>query len=304
MKKIHILFTVLLALAGQVHAQTLIQYWHFNNLAPTHTSPVNPSSLTTVHADTSEGVTLGTFVYHPLTGTAGNALTYYDTTTGDTTYQQLGYAAGKALQLENPCDSMEARFYVPSGGYKDVVFGFGGKSMNGAMLLMPSYSIDSGASWLTSGIKSINGAAGSLMDTLFTNWQRNTIVFDTSIGNNNAFVVRLTFLGNTHATTGSTVIDNVTLSGTPVKVSVPATPTIYPVVIYPNPAHNTVNICTATNNEKNITIYNITGQTVYKTITKDERVTLSLSAFSPGMYHVRIQDTQTGTSTITKFEKE
>jgi len=65
-------------------------------------------------------------------------------------------------------------------------------------------------------------------------------------------------------------------------------------IMYPNPAQNVLNI--SANGLKEISIFNMVGQSVYKTKVETDDVTINTSAFESGIYMVVI-DTETGSAT-------
>ncbi len=308
-RKLFTLIACLYVCSGQLHAQSLIHYWDFNNTGG-YTHPVPPSSLALIPTDYTDTFLVGhagAISYLALSGTTGNALTYYTTAPGDTINIQnsITTAAGNAISFQNPSDSMEARFYVPSTGYKDVIFNFGGQVNNGAYHLQFSYSLDSGTHWLTTGIKSVNGISFQTFDSLTSAPTFNTVVFDSTVGDNNKLVIRITFSGSPVRTTGSTIFDNVSLIGTPFKTAVAniSSPNSN-IVLYPNPASKNINIQTASTSNKNVKIYNTTGKEICHFSANGQNITLPVNGLPSGMYYILVREPETGKQYEAKFIKE
>ncbi len=267
-----------LFLVNGAQAQTLMHYWNFNRLAPAITHPVPADSLPPIQADYTDTTLIGhsgAIFYRDSVGATATDSTYYDSIIGNSINAQLGSPAGYALKLRNPSTQAETRIYVPSDGYKDVIFGFGGKTNNGNNVLHLSYSIDSGAHWLTSGIKTINGSSTNTADTifLFNTPALGIVTFDSTVNNKSGFVIRMRFSGGTSDPNGYNVLDNVSLMGTPYKLSVREInmPNSAP-TIYPNPASASITINTLNGNEKKINIYNTAGQIVYRSVNSAQHV--------------------------------
>jgi hypothetical protein len=306
-KKFLLLITCIALLTPRSEAQVLIHYWNFNNLVPTHTTPVPSSQLAPIGADYDTTALHGSITYKQDTTFVGVDSTYYDTVGGNILNAQLSAPAGNALRLRNPSTHMEARIYVPAGGYKDVIFNFGGETNNGPDIIQLSYSIDSGAHWLTAGIKSINGSVTNVSDTviLSSTWKLYSLTFDSSVNNKNGFVIRIQFKHNT-TTNGYDAFDNITLMGAPYKAAIEnIMASNDAIILYPNPASNSININTAgMPAEKTISIYNTTAQVVYQAITNGQQVNLPIRNIPIGIYYILIYEKSSGKRYVSKFKKE
>jgi len=298
-----------LFLANGVQAQTVIHYWDFDRLAP-YGGPANADSLRQISSDTSFAL-VGTMLYQALSTAPTGYSTYYDTVAGTTTNIQLALGAapsgGKALNLHNPSAQMEARFYVPSGGYKDVVFGFGGKTNNGATRMNFSCSLDSGQNWTTSGVQvtSAFGIGGN--DSLSSTYTLHTVTFDSAIANNNnRFVVRITFTnGSSASNIGSMVFDNVTLMGTRIpRAGINNIAESKKVDVYPDPATTSIYMQTSGIGNRSVKIYNATGKLVGSTTANTQLINMPVANLSAGMYYVMIHEDVTGVNYNGKFVKE
>ena len=62
--------------------------------------------------------------------------------------------------------------------------------------------------------------------------------------------------------------------------------------IYPNPANDLLNIYISKKSDYTISIYNITGQLIYKTLTTDDFTTIDTKDISDGLYIIQITDSK------------
>ena len=62
--------------------------------------------------------------------------------------------------------------------------------------------------------------------------------------------------------------------------------------IYPNPANDLLNIYISKKSDYTISIYNITGQLIYKTLTTDDFTTIDTKNISEGLYIIQITDSK------------
>ncbi len=214
MRKIITLLLCGFTLTGfQLKAQTLIHYWHFNNFNSGFAAATNPTNLVPYRADYSVGDTnLVKVAFRVLPGTSSAYTTYWDQTTGDTSNVKLSAGAGNCLRPRNPTDSMQLVFYIPSTGYKDIGFRYAAQrssASNGSAVNRFSYSIDSGATWITTGL-SVDTFALSVA------WASSPLIsINNPLANNNPkLVFRMIFggPGNT-GTSGNNRIDNISVEG-------------------------------------------------------------------------------------------
>jgi hypothetical protein len=212
----NLLQTLLIAacLAGsQVSAQSLIHYWHFNSFNSGFSAATNPDNLVPYRADYSVGDTSRVKVaFTKLPGTSAAYTTYWDQTTGDTANSKQGAVAGNCLRPRNPSDSMQLLFYIPSTGYKDIAFRYTAQrssASNGAAANLFSYSTDSGATWITTGL-SVDSFA------LTAAWAASPLIQinNPAANNNPRLVFRILFAApGTTGTSGNNRIDNVSVEG-------------------------------------------------------------------------------------------
>jgi len=195
--------------------QSLIYYWHFNNLVNFTTSATSPSTFPVIRPNyTTLDSTKAFIKFAPLSGTTGNVATYYDyVSPGDVLNARLGISAGYGLRPRNPTDSMQLMLYIPSNSYKNITIKYEtqkSSSTNGASSDSMDYSVDSGSTWRTSGIYP-QAASNS------TTWSSTVIyatISDTAAFNNSNLIFRIRFNspGNS-GTSGNVRIDNITVEG-------------------------------------------------------------------------------------------
>ncbi len=203
---------VLISVAGMAQG-TLIHYWHFNNFTTAMYFP----SITGIAADYSiHDTSKAKILYAPMPGVSSVYPTYedpYPTVAADTDIYnlRLGQPAGTALRPRNPCDSMYLLFYIPTVHYRNIVLKYESETSSlghGPAHQVFDYSIDSGATWRTSGLSEPLDSAGTafrLITVSFTS--------DSAVNNNAKLVFRITFSGNTTGTSGNNRFDNVTVDG-------------------------------------------------------------------------------------------
>ncbi len=199
--------------------QTLIHYWHFNNLVnPIPTGAVSPSTLPSIKADFSTIDTNKAVVsYQILAGTVGNAKTYWDfVSPGDTINSRLGVVAGLGFRPRNPSDSMQLVFYIPSTGFQNLNLKWEVQRSSvggGAPQLIYDYSIDSGATWKNSGLSITIDSTG------YATWKAMSVSInnDALAYGNSKLIFRMRFAGPTNiGTSGNVRFDNFTVEGDPI----------------------------------------------------------------------------------------
>jgi hypothetical protein len=244
-KNVRLLFALMMIInITQVAAQSkLIHYWHFNNYTSvaggwkTYTTvptlTVNAANPAIIHADYSTIDTAkAKIVYQTSAGTSSAFTTTLDwAIPGDTNNVQLGHASDTsiiscALRPRNRCDSMELRFYIPTTNYKNIALKYGAQTSSvtsGPRQQSFDYSLDSGATWKTSGLSIPFDSAKVAFAPISVNF-----IADTNVNNNRKFVFRIKFFGNTSGTSGNNRFDNVTVMGDTILpvVTPPATRTL------------------------------------------------------------------------------
>ncbi len=311
MKK-NLLFTLLVAtvfMASGAFAQSkLIHYWHFNN----GTFKMYTDTIHGVPADYSTiSVNKAQILYAKMTGTSTAYNTYIDTFQAatsdyDTVNARMGMIAGNALRPRNPSDSMDLLFYIPSNHYKNLRLTYGTQSSsvaNGPKRQIFSYSVDSGATWRTTGLSMAS-------DSAWLVFHKTSITFgtDTTVNNNGKLVFRVRFSGNNTGTSGNNRFDNVTLEGDTVTASggtnAVAQVNNNAIAVYPNPVNNVLEITSAFADTKTIVIVDATGKTVYTGTANETAFSVNVAALKSGLYMVTVRENATGFTSSSKFIKQ
>jgi hypothetical protein len=192
---------------------SLVHYWNFNNFASVYHNPNIPA----LAADYSVLDTSKAKMVYVLTAKNTAYAGYIDTVAGDTMNSRRSAPAGRSLRVRNPSDSMELRFYIPTTNYSNISLKYEVESSSvgsGQRAQNFDYSIDSGATWRTTGL---NMTVDSINQPQFqgSSWGLISINFgaDSSVNNNPELVFRIKFGGNTALTSGNNRIDNFTVDG-------------------------------------------------------------------------------------------
>ncbi len=204
-------------------APTLVHYWNFNNLTVAYHVPNVPN----LKADYSIIDTNAAFLEYFLDpGTSNSYLGYIDNVaSADMANLRSGLAAGEALRVRNPVDSIQLRWHIPSTGYRNLVVKFVVESSStgsGDSTQIYSYSVDGGSTWRATGM-TVNGVNVDTLDVTDqaqyqgSSWGLVTVTFgsDTTVNNNPNLIFRIIARGNTHLTSGNNRYDDFTLDGVP-----------------------------------------------------------------------------------------
>jgi hypothetical protein len=254
----------------QSKGQTLLHYWNFNTLNTGVASAVDPATLAPIKADFTLFDTAISKIYFRATPNTPNTYTtYWDQTTGDLVNARNGDVAGNCLRPRNPTDSMQLLFFIPTTGYENINFKYivqRSSASNGAASNMYSYSLDSGATWITTGLS-------TLAETPVTTWSTSpiSITINNVLANNNPrFVFRIRFggPGNT-GTSGNNRFDNITVEGTAIG-SGPVAPVVNSIAIVDSARIDlTFNISVFDSSARNKNNYNIIPSIAIDTVLYD-----------------------------------
>jgi len=195
---------------------TLIHYWHFNNFTTTYTYPTFPKPLAADYSriDTSKAKIVfslfpGTSSTYHSTATILDAVTTV-TSDYDTVNLRLSQPAGNGFRPRNPLDSVYLLFYIPTTNYQNILLTYASQSSSttsGDTYQYYDYSIDSGATWITTGLS-------KTYDSAWLVYHRSSISFSNSAVNNNPkLVFRIHFVGHNTGTSGNNRFDNVSVDG-------------------------------------------------------------------------------------------
>ena len=286
--------------------QVLIHYWNYNNF----TSVVNLPAIASLAADYSVMDTaVVRMVNRPIPGTSSaNDSSYSDDVAGDasdTINAQLGDPAGNAFRARNPNDSMELLFYIPSTGYKNLVFTYASESSSytsGDSIQVFSYSLDSGSTWISSG-----SGLSIWLDSATLIFTRITVAInDTNANNTDKLVFRIRMVGRNSGGTGNNRFDNVTLTGTAISGSTSGVAAIAQsaFTLYPNPVTNHLDVNDNIDGNKSVFITNILGQTVFTGTEEGMHFSVSTDNMNSGLYFITIRENNTGNVSKLKFVKQ
>ena len=209
----------LLLSSFQLSAQTLLYYWHFNNFTGV-SGPVDPSTLSPLPADFAlQASSVVKMCYKTVPGVGPNYKTYWDANAGCDVNDRLGNPAGNSLRLRNPSDSMQLVMNIPSTGYQGITVKYAvqrSSAGNGATIDSFSYSLDSGATWKTSGLS----VTSIPTDPSWSTAPVSVTINDPLANNNPKLAFRILFAGSQNTgISGNNRIDNVSVEGSPVPVS-------------------------------------------------------------------------------------
>jgi hypothetical protein len=305
-----LLFSIaILATSTRSGAQTLIHYWNFNTFNAVYYTPnIPPIDADFSVIDTSKA----RIYYEEMAGVSDSFSTYEDfyptvATDSDNVNLQMGDTAGNALRVRNPVDSMYLVFYIPTTNFKNIVLKYASQSSStshGPLHQDFSYSLDSGATWISSG-----SGLSEFSDSAWLYFHLTSVTFnDTAANNNPKLVFRITFSGNTTGTSGNNRFDNVTVQGDNISgssSSVAQVTTLVPVyAVYPNPTSGILNVTSDLDEAKFVTILNAAGQQLYATTASGKSFSIDVAALATGNYYIQMLGKVSGNNKTIEFIKK
>jgi hypothetical protein len=266
----------------------IVHYWDFNNLTKTYSNPNIPAFSTDFSANPSAQ---GSIVYTRIAGTSSTYAGYIDPVAGDLGNVQFGVAAGNALRVRNPVDSIELHFIIPTTGFKNIGFNYVIEESSNISPLTRKfdYSTDGGTTWITTGLSI---TTESNLDSTKFDPVAITFAGGSAAENNANLVFRIKMSGGlSSGTSGNNRYDNITVTGDPIINAVGDHSTSAPVcAIYPNPAHDLTIVSAPFDGVKTISVSDVTGHEVISTSDDAMNIGLNISNLSAGMYFVRVYD--------------
>jgi hypothetical protein len=321
------LLAVLLCLAVSItatnrsNAQTsLLYFWDFNTFSSTITLPAI-ASLAADYSAPGYDTAKARWIFKPSLG-SGPVAGYcddvspasgspdFDTVNSNwASIPALGVvAAGNAFRARNPNDSMEILIYMPSTGYTNLVLSYGVESSSttsGDSLETFSYSVDSGATWITSGT-----GLSEWWDTVvnFTSFGLVRININDAAANNNpklVFRIQLS-RANYDGTGGNNRFDNVSLQGVSnPSLSVNKINNIESSYkLYPNPARDLLCVNSNLAGDKSIIITNVVGQAIISETKNSANFSINTSSLISGVYYMTVCENESGSVSTLKFVKQ
>jgi len=299
-------FSAILSFNVNSNAQgTLIHYWNFNSFTSVITLPATAdlsADYTRISSPTAA------LLYVPQPGTSSAFSDYCDDVAGDATdtvNDRLGAPEGNAFRARNPSDSMEILLYMPTTNYTNLQIKYGcelSSYTSGDSVNVFAYSVDSGATWITSGSGLSewvdSGALGFKLISIHVN--------DPLASDNRKFVFKITTAGRNSSTSGNNRYDNITLDGDTANIAEGIKPiTLAPsYTLYPNPVMNTLNIKANLDGDKTIIVCDAIGQKISEENVNGSLVSMSTANLSAGMYFISIRENTTGNLTTMKFTRQ
>ncbi len=203
----------------------LIYFWHYNGFSGAYTWPSIPnipadySAVPGSHAAMSYALTAGS----PSQGLVEDGI-------GTSQNTQMEYPAGRALELANPSNGGELRFYIPTPDRTNIKVNFALQTSNGTagpLVAMYDFSLDSGLTWQTTGLRRLSDSIDGAGYTK-GNWGLISVDLsgDSLTSDNPKLVFRLRFAGNNSTSQGYVRIDNVTVTGPVGQTVILAAPTL------------------------------------------------------------------------------
>lgn len=195
MKKFTFLLSFIALLTTSVQSQTLIHYWHFNNVNGT---------VDSVAADVHASANAPFIVYQEsFPGVVNKG--YMDDVNGDALNARNTEPAGNGIRPRNPSDSMELYIQLPSTGFEDLHITYAVQRSGSGMLKEVLYYTTDGVNYTPH------------QDTVFVTTTYALAYFDlssiTGINNNPNFAVKIRFFEQNIASNGNNRIDNFVLEG-------------------------------------------------------------------------------------------
>lgn len=296
-------------------AQTkLLHYWHFNNTLPltggggTHfgTSPLSSDY-------TRNGITHGALRYVKVPGCVKDT-GYWDNNLGDSINQRIGYGGccpaftattnNSSIRTRNPSDSMEFLWYIPTTNFKNIKINYeteASSTASGQHRQNFDYSLDSGATYINTGLPVLFDSAG-------TSWSKVTLNLSgmANINNSHKLIFRIRYSAPNTGGSGNNRYDNITVEGDSI-VTLGVTEFNDPLAgynLYPNPSDNNITIVSPSKEKETVLIKNIMGQIVSaseKSIEKN--VPIDVSGLNKGIYYVTITEVNSKNTRTLKFVK-
>lgn len=176
-------------------AQTIIHYWHFNEVS---------GELGTVEADVFIGTEPSTITYQKI-DEAGDEIGIMDDVTGSDVNARMEFEAGNGIRPRNPSFNAELVITLNSTGFENLHLSYATERSGSGMLEQQLYYTVDGENY------EAFGEPVSVMEDY------ELVQFDLSgieaANNNPNFGVKLHFLGQNTASNGNNRIDNVVLEG-------------------------------------------------------------------------------------------
>lgn len=298
-----------------VNAQTkLIHYWHFNNTQPLSGAGGVHFGTNKMNSDyTRPGVTTGYLRYVKVPNCVKDTGYWDNGGLADTTNQRPGFGGccpaitaatnNSYVRTRNPSDSMQFLWYIPTKNFKNIVLKWGSQASSttsGQHRQIFDYSLDSGATFITTGLPKLFDSAGVA-------WGKITLNLSaiSSVNNSNKLMLRIKFGAPNTGTSGNNRFDNITVEGDSI---VALTTGIERYIkdkgyyIYPNPANEIIQLISPLSGNKTVNIKSINGQVVFRKEVSDGEP-IDIARIKAGVYLIWVTETETNETHCLRFIK-
>ncbi len=308
-----IILVIAFSFDAELQAQKLLHYWHFNNTLPVTGAGGTHFGTNAMNADYTRWVSKAGMRYTKVPNCVKDT-GYWDNNLGDTINQRVAYGGccpaytattnNSSIRCRNPSDSMQFLWYIPTKNFKNIVIKYesmASSTASGQHRQNYDYSLDSGVTYITTGLPKLFDSAGTAWGKIIVNLS--TI---TSLNNNNKLIFRIRFGAPNTGASGNNRFDNITVEGD----SIISTAGINEITsssngykLYPNPGSDNIYINSTTDGVKNVFITNVMGQTVIETEREGKEFPMDISHLNSGIYFVRISEENELKGTTLKFVK-
>ena len=301
-----------------VNAQTkLLHYWHFNNTLPLSGAGGTHFGTRPMNSDYSRPSVSTGYIRYVKLNTCFKDTGYWDNgTLGDTINQRTGVAGccpsysattnNSYVRMRNPSDSMQMLMYIPTKNFKNIIIKYGSQASStssGQHRQNYDYSLDSGATFITTGLTKLFDSAG-------TSWGKITVDLKnlSTVNNLNKLMLRIRFGAPNTGTSGNNRFDNLSVEGDSIVSGTPnliyenfMDKSLY--TIFPNPTNNTLQMKGPLLEKKELQITSITGQVMPLSLSDNKQI-IDVRQFNSGVYFLRVTDKESGESIYFKFLKD
>lgn len=266
-------------------SNTLIYYWHFNNL------PVGTvESVTSDFSHFAGANPTITYEFLPdYVEEPGSVEGYLDDfTPGSTLNAQLDEPGGAALRVRNRSEGRTLLIPMPTTNCENIVLSFDvHRSGQGMLINHFEYTLD-GETWSDDGLVPANIEINTSFETNIIDMTAVTAAND-----NPNFAVRITFEGNTEQDNGNNRYDNIAVFANVILSSSDAQAAPSMMNVYPNPSAGMVMVELTADNLaaiSNYQVFDLSGRMVKGGQIAGQRNALELSSLQGGAYILVVQN--------------
>ncbi len=195
MNRFFLLSLSLILLTGQIEAQDIIHYWHFNNAS---------GELGTVPADISLNGQTATLLYQKI-NEGGDDIGIMDDVAGTSINARLGFEDGRGIRPRNPSANGELQINMSTEGFENIQLSYATERSGQGMLQQQIWYTTDGNNYQTLG-----NPINITTDYALVQFDLTGIA---GANDNPLFAVKIRFLGQNTAGNGNNRIDNLVLEG-------------------------------------------------------------------------------------------